>query len=184
MGRIEKINVYKMTVNATPLFSKMDTFIKAMGLPEKIVVGLDKTYTVENTEDIIAILEENKNDDYIVLLHYNGLEMDLWYNKTIIPMTVDFRGSNVQIFYKKLVFDNSYTLTQFREQFPKSYSLSEGGLFDHVDSMFKTMTEQTGEKYKHYILERRSKTNIFATAMLEFTFEDEKLIYIIFANWD
>lgn len=112
-------------------------------------------------------------------LHYPGLAMWYAYDNSIIPSTIDFRKTDKSITYGTMTFDTTYTIDQFKKQFPNSAKPS----FALPQSLFETMTQEKGSNLEHFLLMRKSKDDPNATPMIEFTFDKGKLIYILFANF-
>jgi hypothetical protein len=180
---ISKINAYKMTVNGTPLFGKADKFITVMGLPQKARVGKNE-YSIKTMDDINDILSQNEAEGFLVELFFNGIEMNIWQDKRIMPTAVDFRETMESVNYRKIVFNSDYSLEQFKADFPKSFIYGKNGLIPGIEPLFKVYTQTSGGQYRHFMLYRKSKDNFFVDLLVEFTFKNEKLIYIFFSNVD
>jgi hypothetical protein len=105
----------------------------------------------------------------------------MWYgyDNIIIPYTIDFRLTEKSVSYGDVKFDRSYSVEQFKGQFPKSSIAS----LQMPQSFFGMMTGQKGTNFQHFIVSRKSKDNPDAAPLIEFTFENGKLIFILFANF-
>ncbi|GHU38082.1 hypothetical protein FACS1894172_21630 [Spirochaetia bacterium] len=182
MNGIDKINVYKMTLENTPLFGNIDKIIAVMGLPEKVMIE-QKEYEIKTIDDLNNLVLQSKKEKFEINAIFNGTEMFIRHDKRTMPIFFDFRKINESIVYGNTIFNTAYTMEQFAEQFPQSFSFGKDGLIEGIESLFKIKTKETGSQYRHFMLYRRSKDNIFATPMVEFTFENERLICIFFANW-
>jgi hypothetical protein len=91
---------------------------------------------------------------------------------------VDFRTTNKTITYGDTNFDKSYTVEDFKKQFPKS-----GNPSSQMPSLFSMMTGKTGANFKSFNVVRKSKDDPEAQPTVEFTFDNGKLIFIMFANF-
>jgi hypothetical protein len=135
-------------------------------------------------DDINDILSQNETEGFLVELYFNGIEMNIWQDKRIMPTAIDFRETTESINYKDIVFNSNYTLEQFKVDYPKSFNYGENSLIPEIESLFKIYTQTSEEQYRHFMLYRKSKDNFFIDLLVEFTFENEKLIYIFFSNVD
>ncbi len=70
-------------------------------------------------------------------------------------------------------------IQQFKKQFPKSANPS----FALPQSLFEIATKEKGANFQHVMLMRKSKDDPNATPMIEFTFDNGRLIFILFANF-
>lgn len=173
---IDIIDAYKLTIGKTFLFGKYDAFITDIGIPTKVSIAKTE-YPVSSKSDLDNIIAKAKNPD-IVTLHYNGIDMWYGYDNIIIPFTVDFRTTNKTIIYGATNFDKSYTVEDFKKQFPKS-----GNPSSQMPSLFSMMTGKTGANFKSFNVVRKSKDDPEAQPTVEFTFDNGKLIFIMFANF-
>ena len=171
------IDAYKLTIGKTFLFGKYDSFIADIGIPTKVSIAKTE-YPVKSKADLDNVVAKAKNPD-IVTLHYNGIDMWYGYDNIIIPYFIDFQTTDKTITYGDTKFDKSYTEDQFKKQFPKSGNPS----FQMPQSFFGMLTGKTGSNYKHFIVTRKSKDDPEASPMVEFTFDNGKLIFILFANF-
>ena len=177
---IEKIDAYKMKFDESFLFGDFDVFINSVGLPMTASV-LGDTLAINTKEDIdkIIVLCEEKHAD-AAYLQYLGFEMEYMYNNYIMPVSIDFRQTEKNIYFNNVTFNGDFSLEQYTLLFPKSVI----NRTDHtVGSLFQIKTNEGGEDYDHFSIFRKSKDGPFADPIIEFTFKDGKLIYIFFANF-
>jgi hypothetical protein len=174
---MDLIDAYKLTIGKTFLYGNYDSFINDMGIPSKVTITKTEFETKSKAEldKVIATAKEPN----IVTLHYPGIEMWFGYDNYIIPSTIDFRITDKSITYGQITFDTTYSIEQFKKQFPKSANPS----FKLPQSLFEIMTKEKGGNFEHYMLMRKSKDDPNATPLIEFTFDNGKLIFILFANF-
>ena len=171
------LNAYKLTIGKTFLYGNYENFIIDIGLPSKVTIT--KTdFAINSKADLDKVVATAK-DPNIVTLHYIGIDMWFTYDNNIVPSTIDFRKTDKSITYDETTFDNTYTLEQFKKQFPKSAKPS----FALPQSLFEITTNEKGANFEHYMLVRKSKDDPNATPLIEFTFDNGKLIFILFANF-
>lgn len=171
------IDAYKLTIGKTFLYGNYDSFINDMGIPS--MVTITKTdFEIKSKADLDNVIATAK-DPNIVTLHYPGIDMWFGYDNYIIPSTIDFRKTEKSVTYGQATFDTTYSIEQFKKQFPKSANPS----FNLPQSLFEITTKEKGVNFKHYMLMRKSKDDPSATPMVEFTFDKGKLIFILFANF-
>jgi hypothetical protein len=171
------IDAYKFAIGRTVLFGNYDSFISNMCLP--ITVVMCKTILeIKSKPDLDKVIESANNPD-IVTLRSPGMEMWFAYDNYIIPFWIDFRKTYKTVTYGSTKFDRSNSVEQFKKQFPKSSNPSSGV----AQSLFEIVTKEKGSNLEHYRLLRRTKDDPDETPMVEFTFENGKLIFIFFANF-
>ena len=171
------IDAYKLTIGKTFLYGNYDSFINDMGIPSKVTIT--KTdFEIKSKADLDKVIATAK-DPNIVTLHYPGIDMWFGYDNYIIPSTIDFRKTDKSVTYGRTTFDTTYSIEQFKKQFPKSANPS----FNLPQSLFEIATKEKGVTFEHYVLMRKSKDDPNATPMVEFTFDNGKLIFILFANF-
>jgi hypothetical protein len=140
-------------------------------------VSIKKTdYAVISMADLDSIIAKAKNPD-IVTLHFPGIKMWYAYDNIIIPHTIDFRETDKIVSYDDIKFDKSFSVDQFKKQFPGSAKSSI-----HTEQSLFGVQAGNGS-YQHFIVTRKTKDDPGATPIVEFTFENDKLIYILFANF-
>jgi hypothetical protein len=171
------LDAYKLTIGETYLYDNYENFIKDIGLPSKVTVT--KTEFAINSKVDLDKVVANAKDPNIVTLHYPGIDMWFSYDNYIIPSTIDFRKTEKSVTYGETMFDRNYTIEQFKKQFPKSTNSS----FKLPQSLFEIATKEKGANFQHYRLMRKSKDDPNATPMIEFTFDNGNLIFILFANF-
>lgn len=171
------IYAYKLTIGKTSLYGDYDKFINDMGIPSKVTI-VKADFEIKSKADLDKVIARAKDPD-IVTFHYPGIDMWFGYDNYIIPSTIDFRKTDKSVTYGQTTFDTTYSIEQFKKQFPNSANPS----FILPQSLFEIMTKEKGANFKHYMLMRKSKDDPNATPMVEFTFDNDKLIFILFANF-
>jgi len=171
------LDAYKLTFGKTFLFGNYDTFIGDIGLPNKVTV-FKTDFSINSKTDLDKAVFTAKNPA-IVTLHYPGIDMWYTYENSIVPSTIDFRKTEKSVTYGETIFDKNYTIEQFKKQFPNSATLS----FEMPESFFEMVTKEKGVEFKHFMLKRKTKDDPTAEPLLEFTFENGKLIFVMFANF-
>ena len=171
------LDAYKLKIGNIHLYGKYEDFIGEFGLPNKLTI-IKKDFTI-NTKLQLDTLVKSADDISGVTLHYPGLDMSYADDYGLIPFHVDFRKFTKSITYGQIIFDTTYTLEQFRKTFP----ISSNPEFSLPQSLFEITTKEQGDKFKHFMLYRKSKDDSSATPMIEFTFRNKQLIYILFANF-
>jgi hypothetical protein len=146
-----------------------------MGIPGKVTLN-QTDFTIQSQTDLKKIVSTAK-EPQILTLHYPGIDMWYAYDNSIIPFSIDFRKTDRSVTYETSTFDTTYTIDQFKKQFPKSASSAL------PVSMFENVTQEKSADLEHFMLRRKSKDDANATPMVEFTFNRGKLIYILFANF-
>jgi hypothetical protein len=174
---LDFLDAYKLTIGKTFLYGNYDSFIADMGIPHKVSITR-ADFTIQSKADLDKVVSTAKAPQ-IVTLHYPGIDMWYAYDNSIIPSAIDFRKTDKSITYGTTTFDTTYTIDQFKKQFPNSAKTS----FALPQSLFETMTHEKGSNLDHFLLMRKSKDDPNATPMIEFTFDKGKLIYILFANF-
>ena len=171
------IDVYKLTIGKCKLFVQFDTFITLNGLPIKLTIG-NKDFEVKTKDEIIKLIKSATEPNVVISLKYQGFEM--WYTKgDVVPFTIDLRKTEPKINYGDIaVFDKNFSLTQYNKLFPNS---TKNKLPPDL-TLFKTITGETGKQVKSFMLLRKSKEDENAQLTVEFTFENDKLIFICFMN--
>lgn len=174
---MDTLDVYKLKIGKTFLYSNYESFISNMGIPNKMTIT-KTNYDISSKADLDKVISTAKDPD-IVTLHYPGIDMWYDYDNYIIPSTIDFRKTDKSVTYGLTIFDRTYSIEQFKKEFPKSANLS----FTLPQSLFEIETQEKSTNYKHYMVVRKSKDDPNAMPMIEFTFNNGKLIFILFANF-
>ena len=171
------LDAYKLTIGKTFLYGNYENFITDMGVPSKVTIT--KTdFNINSKADLDKVVATAK-DPNIVTLHYQGIDMWFTYDNSIVPSTIDFRKTDKSVTYGQTTFDKTYSIEKFKKEFTKSANPS----FKMPQSLFEITTKEKGENFEHYMLMRKSKDDPNATPMIEFTFDNGKLIFILFANF-
>jgi len=171
------LDAYKLTIGKTFLYGNYENFISDMGIPRKVTIT-KTNFAINSKTDLDKVVATAK-DPNIVTLHYPGIDMWFTYDNSIVPSTIDFRKTNKSVTYGQTTFDTTYSTEQFKKEFPKSANPS----FTLPQSLFEIETNEKGANFKHYMLIRKSKDDPNVTPMIEFTFDNGKLIFIFFANF-
>ncbi len=171
------LDAYKLAIGKTFLYGNYENFITNMGIPSKVTIT--KTDFVITTKAELDKVVATAKDPNIVTLHYPGIDMWFTYDNSIVPSTIDFRKTDKSVTYGQTTFDTTYSIEQFKKEFPKSANTS----FKLPQSLFEIMTKEKGANFENYLLMRKSKDDPNATPMIEFTFENGKLVFILFANF-
>ena len=171
------LDAYKLTIGKTFLYGNYENFITDMGIPNKVTIT--KTDFVINSKADLDKVVATAKDPNIVTLHYPGIDIWFTYDNSIVPSTIDFRKTDKSVTYGQTKFDITYSIEQFKKEFPKSAKPS----FKLPQSLFEMTTKEKGANFEHYMLMRKSKDDPNATPMIEFTFDNGKLIFILFANF-
>ena len=174
---LDFLDAYKLTIGETFLYGKYENFIADFGIPSKLTI-VKADFTISTKEELDKLVTTAK-DPTSLTLHYPGIEMSYSYDNYIIPFTIDFRKSDKSLFYGETAFNTSYTVKQFKRQFPNSANPP----FNSPQSLFEIVTNEKGGNYEHYTLMRKSKDDPDATPTIEYTFHKGKLIFILFANF-
>ena len=170
------LDAYKLTIGKTFLYGNYENFITDMGIPGKVTIT--KTdFDIHSKAGLDKVVATAK-DPSIVILHYPGIDMWFTYNNSIIPFTIDFRKTDKSVTYGQTTFDTTYSIEQFKKEFPKSANPS----FILPQSLFEITTDEKGSNFKQYMLIRKTKDDPNATPLIEFTFDNGRLIFIYFAN--
>jgi hypothetical protein len=171
------LDAYKLTISKTFLYGDYENFITDIGIPSKVTIT--KTDFVITTKADLDKIVSTAKDPNIVTLHYPGIDMWFTYYNSIVPSTIDFRKTDKSVTYGQTTFDTTYSIEQFKKEFPKSANPS----FKLPQSLFEMTTKEKGANFEHYVLMRKSKDDPNATPMIEFTFDNGKLVFILFANF-
>ena len=171
------LDANKLKIDNTYLYGNYEDFIADYGLPKQLTI-IKKDFTI-NTKLQLDTLVKNADDISGVTLHYPGLDTSYANDNGLIPFQVDFRKFNKSITYGQIIFDSTYTLEQFRKTFP----ISSNPEFSLPQSLFEITTKEQGDKFQHFMLYRKSKDDTNARPIIEFTFRNEQLIFILFANF-
>jgi hypothetical protein len=171
------LDAYKLTLGKTFLYGNYENFINDIGIPSKVTITKTE-FAINSKADLEKVVATAK-DPNIVTLHYPWIDMWYGYDNYIIPSTIDFRKTDKGVTYGETTFNKAYTIEQFKKQFPKSANPT----FKLPQSLFEIATKEKGANFEHYMLMRKSKDDPSATPMIEFTFDNGKLIFILFANF-
>ena len=171
------LDAYKLTIGKTFLYGNYENFITDMGIPSKVTITKTE-FAINSKADLNKVVATAKDPNIVTLL-YPGIDMWFGNDNYIIPSTIDFRKTDKSLTYDETTFDTTYTIEQFKNQFPKSAKES----FSLPESLFGITENKKGGNFEHYMLVRKSKDDPDATPMIEFTFQNGKLIFILFANF-
>ena len=171
------LDAYKLKLGNTILYGRYDSLLFNLGLPNKVTV-VKTEYSFESKTDLDKAISTATNPD-IVTLHYPGIDIWYTYDNSVVPFTIDFRKLNGSISYGETIFDKNYKFEQFKKQFPNSANPS----FKMPQSIFEITTKESGSDFKSFILKRKTKTDPNAEPLIEFTFDNNSLMFIVFANF-
>lgn len=171
------LDAYKLKIGKTYLYGKYEDFIADFGLPNKLTI-IKKDFMISTKQELDTLVK-NAKDISSVTLHYPGIDMSYADDNGLIPFHIDFRKFTKGITYGQIIFDTTYTVEQFRKAFPRSSNPE----FSLPQSLFEITTKEEGDGFKHFMLYRKSKDDLNATPMIEFTFRNDQLIFILFANF-
>ena len=181
-GGMDKVNAYEFKFEDTELFNDYNKFINEMGLPQTFTTFKD-TVEINSREDLDAALAKAmENGEHMMNLCYPGIKMDFISEDLIVPEIIDFRKTDKSIRFKNITFDKSFSVDDFKKLFPVAGSMS----LDDSFSLFKMITKENLPKSKHYMVMRESKDVPPGSEdgpVIEFTFDNDKLIYMFFANF-
>ena len=180
MHGIDSMNVYRLRLNGTPVYTRLRKFIKAHGLPPAAAIRREPV-PIDSPEDLRSLVERAHSTGDELDLCYEGVTMNYFHGERLVITSIDFRKTDWGLDYKGWRFDRNFTYSDFCELFPLSSAMDISGI--GVQSLFEINTGEWVPSSESYMVERWSKTNLFAHPTVEFTFLEGKLIYIFFANF-
>lgn len=177
---IDTVDAYEFKIENTHLFNDYDKFIKEVGLPSTFVAFKD-TIKINTPSDLDAAIANNIGKTDMLHLCYPNFIMEYFPDKLVVPLSFDFRDSNKEIQFNDVKFNGTFSVNQFKRMFPISGRTPLGTSM----SLFAMITGENTSNLQHFIVARKSKDVEFGDSgpSIEFTFENEKLIYIFFANF-
>ncbi len=173
----ELIDPYSMTVGDIKLFGSIDEYLAEFGLPDQVIQK--KRLIQINTSEELKKLLKKTTSNMITELQFEGIGVWAFSNYEIIPVKIDLRKANVVIGYNDKVFDQHYSIDNIETDFPQT--LRNQPL--SPTSLFSLSTGETTESIISKTLFRKTKDNPEMTPIVEFTFKENRLIYIFFANF-
>lgn len=179
MMGIDSMNVYKLYLGKSKVFTKMRKFISEQGLPTEAIIHTD-IISISSMDDIYDAINKSHELGLELNLLYEGYTMNYFSDGRLVIFSIDLRISNQGLKYKNIIFDNDFTFSDFETMFPHSANIP---LRNIGQSLFEINTKEWLPQSESFMVTRWSKDNIFATPTVEFTFLDNKLIYIFFANF-
>jgi hypothetical protein len=171
------LDAYKLKLRNAFLFGRYDSLLANLGLPNRLTV-IKTDYSIKSKTDLDKAISTATDPDPVTL-HYPGIDIWYTYDNSVVPFTVDFRKLKQAISYGEIKFDNNYKFGEFKKQFPNSANPS----FSMPQSFFEITTKEKAPSFKSFILKRKTKSDPNAEPLVEFTFDGDRLIFIIFANF-
>ena len=173
----ELINPYIIKFGDILLFDNIDNYVNELGLPSKVSQNKNDI-EIANNNELKSLLIQSKEDQITELL-FEGVEVWAFSNLGVLPMKIDLRKLKKEIHYKDKVWDSNYSINDLKKDFPNTLSNQPNTPI----SFFSMSTGEFSDSHQSKILYRKTKDNPDATPLVEFTFENDKLIYIFFANF-
>ncbi|WP_272148539.1 hypothetical protein [Tenacibaculum aiptasiae] len=173
--KLDLIDVYNLKIGKTLLFGNINDQIVELGMPKQLVQQ-NKSKEFNSNEDIESIIKSSSN---FTVANFSGLEFWCFNDMESIPTKIDFRKLNKNITNNDLTYNKEYSISNFKNQHPKSFLNTP----KMPQSFFQMATQEKIKGLKHFILLRKTKSNKNVRLLVEYTFKDDKLIYIFFANF-
>lgn len=174
-SELNLINAYNLKIENVPMFGNLNSQIDLFGLPDK-VLQQNKELKYKTKKDILTQVKDNQN---FTILNFKGIEFWCFDDFDCVPTKIDFRRFDKKISNGKLFYNKDYTLNSFKKEFPKSFKNSP----KMPISFFEMATKEKTDDFKHYFVERYTKDDANVKLLIEFTFKNDKLIYIFFSNF-
>jgi len=172
---LDAIDAYKLKIENVELFGNVSSQMELFGLPEQ-VLQLNKKAEFTTVEDVVQIIK--KSIDYTVV-KYPGIDFWCFNDMESIPFKVDFRKLGKGVTNGRVTFSAQYEINDFSKDYPNSFANSP----QIHRSFFEMTTLEQGDGLKHFYVERATKSDPNVKLLIEFTFKNDKLIYIFFANF-
>ena len=174
---MDTMNVYRLRLGGTPVFTRLNRFLRAHGLPPEVRIGLEE-FPVRSPQDFDELLADAVQKRHEIDLCYEGFRMNYFAGSRLIISSIDFRRAERPLLYDGWVLDGGFTTGDFAELFPLSARMGDVHRSAGIQSCFELTTGESGFDKETYMVGRWSKDNIFAHPTVEFTFEEGRLIYI------
>ena len=175
---VDTIDVYQLQLNGTHVFGYVNELLDGLGLPEMVRIYADTVAFTNRAQLDSIVAEVAVSTSDLMVFQYHGFQVGFYPPNRTTMEYIDFRETDYNLAYGKITFNGSYSIAQFRKDFPLSSKTELGELM-----LFAMVTGESGEEYKSYMLLRRSIDDPYADPTLELTFKDGKLVYIFFANF-
>ncbi len=175
ISELNLIDAYNLKIENVPIFGNLNSQIDLFGLPDK-VLQQNKELKYKTKKDILNQVKEDKN---FTVINFKGIEFWCFDDFDCVPTKIDFRKFNQKISNGNLFYSKDYTLNNFKEEFPESFKNSP----KMPISFFEMATKKKTDNLKHYFIERYTKDDESVKLLIEFTFKNDKLIYIFFSNF-
>ncbi len=172
---LDLINPYDLNIEGVKLFGEVHPQMNLFGMPVEIM-RQNSNIDFNTKEDIVNAIE-NSNIETIV--RYTGIEFWCFNDLESIPCKIDFRKLGKKVINGSLNYSNNYKLNDFKTDYPNSYRNSP----QMPQSFFRMATQESEGQLKHYYVERSTKSDPNVKLLVEFTFKEDKLIYMFFANF-
>lgn len=174
-SELDLIHVYDLKIGNAPLFGSIHEQLNVLGLPKQISQH-HKQIAFKTSNDVLSAV---KKGGEFSIVSFEGIEFWCFSDLESIPSKIDFRRLEKKVSDKKMVFSKNYELNDFEKDFPNSFKNSP----KMAVSFFQMATNESLNGLKHYYIERVTKSDPENRPLVEFTFKDDKLIYIFFANF-
>lgn len=175
LKEFDTLDVYRLNIGNIYLFTAYDKFITPFGLPNKATVGKD-TFEVKSAEMMLTKFR-SASPSTVTSLLYPGIVIE-YFDNVVVADQIDFRKTPLTLTYNNISFNQNYTFSRFKVDFRTSATNS----FKVATSFYEVVTKEKSDDVKHFYVTRRSKYAPDEILFVEFTFKNDKLIYLCFSN--
>ncbi|MBI9065037.1 MAG: hypothetical protein JEZ14_23830 [Marinilabiliaceae bacterium] len=172
---LDLINAYNLKIENVKLFGSVNSQIEIFGLPNQVLQH-NKEVKFKTIEEVFNVIEGSI--DYTTVC-YTGIEFWCFNDLESIPCKIDFRKLEKKVLNGSVIFSDEYELNDFKKDYPNSFTNRP----QMPQSFFEMATQEKSEGLKHYFVQRSTKSDPNVKLLIEFTFQDDKLIYMFFANF-
>jgi hypothetical protein len=171
----DTINAYDLQIKGINLFSELNLFLEDFKNPDSIRINKN-VYKLKQKSKILDLLHNSKND--IPQLFYPNMSFLVVDGNYVVPNLIDFRSKEIKLFLNKICFSQSYSILDFKNNFPLSY---KNPVTEY--SFFKIHKIHIGEaKLNSYFLTKWSIDDKDSRQLIELVFLDNQLSFIVFNN--
>jgi hypothetical protein len=174
-SELDSIDAYNIKIENVTLFGNLDSQLSLFGLPEKLSQQ-NKEIEFKTKEHLKNQIKKSNN---FSVLNFKGIEFWCFDDLVPIPTKIDLRKLNKKLTYGNILYNKEYSLSDFEKDYPNSFKNSP----KMATSFFQMVTKETSKNLKHYFVERSNKSDPNVKPLVEFTFENDRLIFIFFANF-
>jgi hypothetical protein len=174
-AELDLIDAYKIEMNKVTLFGNIQDYISELGLPEHLIQG-KKEIDFKTADDIKNVIRKTTEFSRV---QFKGMEIWSFPDLEVIPCKIDLRSFVQKLTYKNISFDRTYSIEDFRKDFPNSFSNSPKLAL----SFFQIATQTKLNNITHFYLHRNTLSDQKKKLLVEYTFHNNKLIYIFFTNF-